>query len=196
MKKSARAWFRNQSVFSGWKSEFGGYTSYIAHDEDEEVSDVTQCQFVFILAICCYNLCRSSRTSADYLFCWHCVFFSSSQCILKITPSLWYTETKTPSSSSSISIITAPATFLPRIPQLSMTSLLTTMNDENIGCLTGWLIECELWKQSALATFQINLSSVYTDMSLGFKRHIHFWMCKYFNPNNKNSVTFDAQNEM
>lgn len=26
--------------FSGWKVEFGGFTSYIAHDEDEEVSDV------------------------------------------------------------------------------------------------------------------------------------------------------------
>lgn len=26
--------------FSGWKAEFGGFTSYIAHDEDEEVSDV------------------------------------------------------------------------------------------------------------------------------------------------------------
>ncbi len=34
---------------SGWKSEFGGFTSYIAHDEDEEVGDgVTQHQFVFI----------------------------------------------------------------------------------------------------------------------------------------------------
>uniref|UniRef100_A0A673MYX5 Prolyl 3-hydroxylase OGFOD1 n=1 Tax=Sinocyclocheilus rhinocerous TaxID=307959 RepID=A0A673MYX5_9TELE len=34
---------------AGWKSEFGGFTSYIAHDEDEEVGDgVAQCQFVFI----------------------------------------------------------------------------------------------------------------------------------------------------
>lgn len=28
------------SFFLGWKTEFGGFTSYIAHDEDEEVSDV------------------------------------------------------------------------------------------------------------------------------------------------------------
>lgn len=43
-KKSARPYESEISLFfcffSGWKVEFGGFTSYIAHDEDEEVSGV------------------------------------------------------------------------------------------------------------------------------------------------------------
>lgn len=43
-KKSARPYDSEicffSFFFSGWKVEFGGFTSYIAHDEDEEVSDV------------------------------------------------------------------------------------------------------------------------------------------------------------
>lgn len=107
-----------------------------------------------------YDINQHSRpvhiiSSVDTL----CVLCSFWQCTLKIIPSLWSTETKTPSSSSNISITAAPAT-----PQRFMTSLSTTSNHERKPNV--WLAEwpyASLWKKSALAIhFWNTVSSLYT----------------------------------
>lgn len=63
------------SVFlSGWKSEFGGFTSYIAHDEDEEVGDGVTQHVCFHLMIY-YNICKHGRLV-------HIIYFVDTVCFL------------------------------------------------------------------------------------------------------------------
>lgn len=61
-------------LFSGWKTEFGGFTSYIAHDEDEEVSDdATRCLCFNVMILLYYYTCTHRRLAHIVNTIW--VFF-------------------------------------------------------------------------------------------------------------------------
>lgn len=109
--------------FIDWQSEFGGFTCYVANEEDEEVS--------VDHSIKCNCSCVRYTVFQWLSLPWFLPRGSFWQYIQRIIPSPSSTETKKPSNLSNTSTTKAPLilpTFVPA--EHCMTSLLCTMNKQ------------------------------------------------------------------